>query len=444
MLAALAQLALVGVVGAAPQRARVRAAARMGPGTSALASPAAAACVDDAVATARSQHMAEVALGRAAYAPREQDGAAPMEPWRFDDESFASPFAACGLAGVHSTRAPVVSRAECDALIAEASDAITSGLSSSFTFTAASRLGEVHASDLPRARVWLSRALPERFWPLLGSRFGADPARLVVYDCLVVRYSAADGGVRQPVHRDAALYTINVPLSAPSSFEGGGTWFELTREVARLERGHALAHASELRHAGHRLRAGERWVLVLFAIVDDEPELARRLGELAAAARVDGRAHEASAVYERAIALAPADHELHYGQAVARAAVGDERGAREAFARAAALYPHCPRPHAALGTLALTAGETGVALAQFDAARALAADEAENAWWEAAVNGALCAALLAEAAGPASAGEWHSRLRDDAARLHVALSCTPGGDKRLTDLVARVEGLLAR
>lgn len=409
---------------------------------------AARAARDAAVSEVLSLHAKEIAAGRAAFA-LDSEAAGPLVPWQFDENSFVSPFGSDGgnveyQAGVYATRKPLLTPMECDALIAEAAAAMSEGARSTFTFTAASRLGEVHASTLPLARAFLARALRERVWPLLATCFDVVPEKLAVYDCLLVRYRAADGGVRQPVHRDGAFFTLNVALSEPDSFEGGGTWFETSRKVVRLARGHALAHASDIRHAGHRLRAGERWVLVLFILVEDRPELARRLGEFAAEARKEGHLALAANVYDEALSLAPCDHELLYGQAVVRAAMNDETGARESFARAADANPHCPRPHAALGTLALNAGETELGLTHFDRARALAADEEENAWWEAAVNGALCTALLAEAAGLGAAGAWRVRLRDDASRLRRALACTPEGDERLSQLLKRVESLMTR
>lgn len=424
-----------------PQRSPLLARAR-----AAATAEVSVAAPATAVETALALHEEEVSAGRAAFALEPADSE-PLVPWRFDDASFAPPFGALDESAcpqrVFATSAPLLAAAECDALIAEASAAMAEGLRSTFTYTAASRLGEVHTRELPRACAWLARALRERFWPLLASRFGVEPARLAVYDSLLVRYSAADGGVRQPVHRDAALFTVNVPLSAPDSFEGGGTWFEAGRRVAKLARGHALAHASDERHAGHRLRSGERWVLVLFALHEGRPELPRRLGELAAAARREARLQAAADIYTEALAMEPADLELLYGQAAVRAALGDARGAARSFAAAAEAYAHCPRPHAALGTLALETGETEAALARFDRARALAADEEEGAWWEGAVNGALCAALLAEASGAEATAGWRERLRDDARRLRRALANTPGGDERLTELLARVEGLAA-
>jgi tetratricopeptide (TPR) repeat protein len=405
-----------------------------------------------ALEAAHAEHAEELEYGRAAFA---LDAEQPtLTPARFDDLSFVCPFSTSAAdndanlpadARVHATSAPLLTAAECDALVAEASEAMAAGSGSRFTYTADSRLGEVHTSELPAARRWLARALRERVWPLIESRFGAEAGQLAVYDSLIVRYSTARGGVRQPTHRDGALYTVNVALSSPSDYQGGGTWFERTRQVARLARGHALAHSSDARHAGHRLLAGERWVLVIFALSADRPELARRLGEQASAARRDGRAALSRELCLAAMSLAPRDHELHYAIGILRAETGDPRGARAALARAAALYPHCPRPQVALGSLALAADRPVDALRHFERALALVCDEDEGAWWDAAVNRALCAVMLAEAEPAGGAGARDPRgdgLGEDLVRLRTALALAPG-DERVTELIGRVERALS-
>ena len=90
-----------------------------------------------------------------------------------------------------------------------------------------------------------------------------------MYDALVIRYDAAKGGTRQPMHRDAALLSVNIALSSPDEYEGGGTLFQTVGGgPVRLGRGHAMVHASGVRHAGAPITAGERWVLVVFALAE--------------------------------------------------------------------------------------------------------------------------------------------------------------------------------
>lgn len=129
----------------------------------------------------------------------------------FDDGDFETREVERGFAGpdeamlrdghcLHASRSPVISAAECAAVIAEARAAMASGKKSTFTYTAASRIDEVHVSELPQTRKWLSERLADTFWPLLESRFGerdeleggraVSSSQLAVYDSLVIKYDA--------------------------------------------------------------------------------------------------------------------------------------------------------------------------------------------------------------------------------------------------------------
>ena len=123
---------------------------------------------------------------------------------------------------IHQTNAPVLSEDEVEALVTEARAAMDAGVRSNFTYTREHNLGEVHVAHLPEARAWLTRRLADTFWPLLANRFGLDPSSLRVFDSLVIRYDESKGAVRQPVHRDGALLSLNVALSSRDDYEGGG------------------------------------------------------------------------------------------------------------------------------------------------------------------------------------------------------------------------------
>ena len=152
------------------------------------------------------------------------------------------------------------------------------GHTSRFTYTAASRIDEVHTSELPSAREWLSAKLQSTIFPLLEERFGGagsavEASQLAVYDSLIIRYDASRGGTQQPTHRDGALMSVNLALGG--EFEGGGTRFEGNGQVLTMPRGHAMVHASGARHAGHPISSGERWVLVVFVLAKEAPQVTR-------------------------------------------------------------------------------------------------------------------------------------------------------------------------
>lgn len=171
-----------------------------------------------------------------------------------------------------------------------------------------------------------------------------------MYDALVIRYDAAKGGTRQPMHRDAALLSVNIALSSPDEYEGGGTLFQTVGGgPVRLGRGHAMVHASGVRHAGAPITAGERWVLVVFALAEGVPQHARRCAERGAEARRAGRLAEARAAFDAAVVACPTDHEARHGLAIVQLMQGEDAEARRSLATAASLYPACPKPRNGLG-----------------------------------------------------------------------------------------------
>ena len=166
---------------------------------------------------------------------------------------------------IYETRAPLLSAAECAAVRREASARISEGASSSFTMTSTNRDVAVH--DLPETLAWLNGGALARVASLAARCFpgAVDRAEHVwVYRGLVICYDADAGLTHQPVHRDGALISCVVPLSASSEYEGGGTYVEPLERAFALEQGCALLHPSAIRHAGHRITSGQRWVLVLF------------------------------------------------------------------------------------------------------------------------------------------------------------------------------------
>lgn len=288
-----------------------------------------------------------------------------------------------GAADVYCSTQPILTPAECSAFRLEAQAAMKLGLSSDFTYTDVASLGEVHVADLPIARGMLRRKL-STVLPLMAERYGLAASSLRVCDAVVVRYDASQKATRQPFHRDNALVSFNIPLSAGFEYAGGGTCFEGTGEVLRMPMGRLLYHASGMRHAGHAITKGVRWVLVVFLLSTDVPQLYRRCASLAAAAQADaedaaddGDDDDAAEARERAIAalstalvLAPTDYQLHHDLGSFYLAEGDTSSARQAFMKAVSLYPLCPRPRGALASLLSDAGRHRAALRHYEAALA--------------------------------------------------------------------------
>ena len=303
------------------------------------------------------------------------------------DARFAGPDAnTLGKAScsVHVSKQAVLTFTECLALRLEARIAMVWGFSAAFTYTDLVEIGVVKVSDLPIARRLLRHKLASSLLPLVAERFALDASSLRVRDAVVLRYDAAQRATRQPMHRDDALISFSVPLSAQLEYSGGGTCFEGSGAVLRPQAGRLLCHASGIRHAGNDISHGVRWMLVVFLVATHVPQLSRRCQniadssvQLAAEAEAVGDKHRAAAERETAnaalstaISLAPADFQLHHDLGLFLMDAGDAMSARRSFQRAASLYPLCPRPHLALALLLSESGRHRAALRHYESARA--------------------------------------------------------------------------
>ena len=65
------------------------------------------------------------------------------------------------------------------------------------------------------------------------------------------------------MHTDTGCITVNILLSDPSDFTGGGTYFEDDITI-KLNQGDMLIHSSNSKHAGLEITQGKRYVLVFF------------------------------------------------------------------------------------------------------------------------------------------------------------------------------------
>jgi len=199
-------------------------------------------------------------------------------------------------------------------------------------------------ADLPNTLRWLNDFALPRVAALAGECFGAAaigaPEQLLIYRALVVQYEFAAGLTHQEVHRDGSLVTCVVTLNSQNEYAGGGTYMEPLDCALAPPRGHAVLQASAIRHAGHAISAGERWVLVLF-LISETMQYGEHVRHFKA--RAQRAAEEGDVVAERRyLELARAlcddsDHELVYDQAVALHDRGEVREALALYEHAASL-----------------------------------------------------------------------------------------------------------
>ena len=336
-------------------------------------------------------HAAEVAGGMEFFSKKSIDNKNDSEVWPFwGDGAFISYYLGEKNAGIDAnylpkngnmvfeSKSPVLSEIECSSIVEEARETIMQGLiqerrnneskggdeklNHSMTN---SQLGEARLSNMPKTRDWLKETLPKRFYPLLKDRFGIGD--LVLYDGLVLGNHAPTRS--QPIHRDASLLTLNVALSAPSDYDGGGTYIEANDEILHIEKGHLLCHAGSVMHAGNAISRGERWVFVLFLLGENQPQLARRCHAKAIDHMRRQEIDQAEGFLRTGLeSIAPNhDHLLHSTMGRLHLSKGDHPSkAFESFALADKAYPICQNALVSMAQLLIDQRRPRAALRRLD------------------------------------------------------------------------------
>jgi predicted 2-oxoglutarate/Fe(II)-dependent dioxygenase YbiX len=68
------------------------------------------------------------------------------------------------------------------------------------------------------------------------------------------------------LHKDGSFLSVNILLSNPSDFEGGGTFFN-DNTISSLEQGDVLVHSGNVMHSGVKIQKGTRYILVAFVSI---------------------------------------------------------------------------------------------------------------------------------------------------------------------------------
>jgi tetratricopeptide (TPR) repeat protein len=144
--------------------------------------------------------------------------------------------------------------------------------------------------DVPAIKKWFLRTVQRRLFPLLAQAFPdfvGSPEDLCVDQTYLFKYTAETGG-RTGVHTDAGCLSFTLALNDESEYEGGGTWFEglqhngdssesSTNNVLEMRCGQVAIRPGGVKHAGHAVRSGVRYVIGGFCMNRRQPEPVRQL-----------------------------------------------------------------------------------------------------------------------------------------------------------------------
>jgi len=325
---------------------------------------------EEIISKAQQEFEDEIQYGRTAFGGEASSSASR----KWTDDDFLSQSVGVGNAGpqesslqngdtIFQTKEPVFSKEICETLVQEARDTITKELQErndhNLQQAAAAggsrtncELGEARVSQLPKAREWLNTALQAELFPLLESRFGIPAESLALQDALIIGYGYFGAPTRaQPLHRDSCLLSLNVALSPSTDYTGGGTYFQGLEANVQNEQGHVLCHSSGSMHAGTSIQSGERWVLVLFVLSSQHPQLAQRCNAYGVRAKRLGQVDESYQAMQTSVQLAPHDFSFQTSLAGMEAERGNLHLSLRRLATAHFAYPICYKASQSLGTI---------------------------------------------------------------------------------------------
>jgi ectoine hydroxylase-related dioxygenase (phytanoyl-CoA dioxygenase family) len=250
--------------------------------------------LDEARAENGRSHAEAISRSEATYGAQCCSAEVNADEWAWDAYAFPGTASARSAIGVDAnalrgfeqdelarvSTVPLVSRAECEAVIAEA-EAVAAWETSGQIAHYARRAGSLTpVSDLPSTLEWLrDDFLANRLFPAIQSALPSlERASLRMSDARLVKYNASAGQIELGMHRDGPLVTATVALNPPTEYDGGGTLIEAlaTKEQSgdetiadasrslRVEAGHVVLHPGAVRHGGCRILSGIRYVLVMF------------------------------------------------------------------------------------------------------------------------------------------------------------------------------------
>lgn len=428
--------------------------------------------LEEYISRAEKRHNSDFQFGEAVFGNSAQlNKGGDMKKW--SDDEFISYSVGIGNGGpsesvlenghrIFETKEAVLDESTCNFLIEKARETIKSrhdmdGSPDDDVGVTNSDLGEARLSQLPSdALEELNILLQEQLYPMLTNRFGMY--ELTVYDGLILGNIAPSRS--QPVHRDASMLTLNIALSSPDEFVQGGTYIEGLLDndglPLRIDRGKVLSHSSGIMHAGNAITEGERWVLVLFVIAKNEPQIARRTHAEGLDLIQSNLLPEAKSCFEAGLTAAPDDHLLHMGLGQIASMRGEERESFRRLSKASKLYPSSHKAAMAAGKILEGKRRSRAALRRFEEVLADVNDKdmIDGAWmplkalaWDARICAGRCALLCAEIEAQKIDRSYRERtwtknhLPKAIERLHIGLIPDPG-DQYINSMLQRAEELL--
>ncbi|KAL9190308.1 hypothetical protein ACHAXT_007519 [Thalassiosira profunda] len=170
------------------------------------------------------------------------------------------------------------------------------------------KLGGDWLVNLPNTRSWFNSKLEHVLFPLLHHLFPEiirSPAVLRAHSVSLLKYNHTHS--RTDVHIDNGILALTLAMTPQSEYTGGGTFYEHmgADNVLPMDVGHGTFRPGSVRHGGHRVTSGTRYILGAFLLLEDHVEHVRRLKNRGSELRTSGDLQGAINHFEWALALNP-------------------------------------------------------------------------------------------------------------------------------------------
>ncbi len=191
-------------------------------------------------------------------------------------EDFASEFR-FPLDLIKVTTQPMIPPEEAEEVVAVAN---AEGLAANEYNSGKYKLGGDWVTKMPRTLAWFNRRLESTVFPTVAALFPEvvkGPEVLRAHSVAILKYNASHP--RTDVHVDDGILALTLALSPRANYTGGGTFFEHLGDdnIVEMEQGHCTMRPGSVRHGGHRVSAGERYIIGAFMLIADRVEHVRRL-----------------------------------------------------------------------------------------------------------------------------------------------------------------------
>jgi len=133
----------------------------------------------------------------------------------------------------------------------------------------------------------------------------SSPSVLRAHSVSLLKYNTSHP--RTDVHVDNGILAMTLAMTPQNEYVGGGTFFEHmgVDNVLAMDVGHGTFRPGSVRHGGHKVTDGIRYILGAFLLIEDRVEHVRRLKNRGSEIRRKGNLERAAKHFEWALAINP-------------------------------------------------------------------------------------------------------------------------------------------